>query len=40
LSAVAPKTGRRFVAGDDVEIGWAPGDALVVGSPAGAEEMP
>ncbi len=31
LSVIAPKTGRRFVAGDDVEIGWLPADALVVG---------
>lgn len=37
LSVIAPKSGRRFVAGDDVEIGWSPDDALVVaerGSPA------
>jgi spermidine/putrescine transport system ATP-binding protein len=30
FSVIAPKSGRRFVAGDDVELGWAPGDALVV----------
>ncbi len=30
LSVVAPKGSRRFVAGDDVEVGWSPGDALVV----------
>ena len=36
LSVIAPKSGLRFVAGDDVEIGWLPDDALVVaerGSP-------
>ena len=38
FSAVTPKTGRRFVAGDDVEIGWAADDALVVGGSAAAEE--
>ena len=38
MSVVIPKTGRRFVAGDDVEIGWSPGDALVVGRPAPSEE--
>ena len=38
ISIVTPKTGRRFVAGDDVEIGWSPGDALVVGGPAPSEE--
>jgi spermidine/putrescine transport system ATP-binding protein len=31
LSVLAPKSGRRFVAGDDVEVGWPPEDALVVG---------
>jgi spermidine/putrescine transport system ATP-binding protein len=34
LSVVAPKSGRRFVAGDDVEVGWSPEDALIVGNSA------
>ena len=38
LSVVAPKTGRRFVAGDDVEVGWSSRDALVVGSRPTPEE--
>jgi spermidine/putrescine transport system ATP-binding protein len=31
--ALAPKTGRRFAVGDDVEVRWAPDDALVVSQP-------
>ena len=31
--ALAPKTGRRFSAGENVEMGWAADDALVVGRP-------
>ena len=31
ISVIAPKSGRRFVAGDDVEVNWSPEDALVVG---------
>ncbi len=31
LSVLAPKSGRRFVAGDDVEVNWSPESALVVG---------
>jgi len=38
FSAVTPKTGRRYVAGDDVEIGWTADDALVVGGSAAVEE--
>ncbi|MEO8228429.1 MAG: ABC transporter ATP-binding protein [Chloroflexota bacterium] len=30
FSVIAPKSGPRFVAGDDVEIGWSSSDALVV----------
>jgi spermidine/putrescine transport system ATP-binding protein len=30
ISVLAPKSGRRFVTGDDVEVGWSPEDALVV----------
>jgi hypothetical protein len=37
---IAPKTGRRFVAGDDVEVGWSSRDALVVGSRPAPEEAP
>ena len=40
LSVVARKTGRRFVAGDDVEVGWSSRDALVVGSRPAPEEAP
>jgi spermidine/putrescine transport system ATP-binding protein len=39
LSVIAPKSGPRFVAGDDVEVGWSPGEALVVAErPAPPEE--
>ena len=38
VSVIAPKSGRRFVAGDDVEIDWAPSDALVVGARPATEE--
>jgi spermidine/putrescine transport system ATP-binding protein len=38
LSVVTPKSGRRFVAGDDVEVGWAAHDALVVGFRPAMEE--
>jgi spermidine/putrescine transport system ATP-binding protein len=38
VSVIATKSGRRFVAGDDVEIGWAPKDALVVGARPATEE--
>ncbi len=38
LSVATPKTGRRFVTGDDVEIGWSPHDALVVGVRPATEE--
>jgi spermidine/putrescine transport system ATP-binding protein len=31
LSVITPKSGRRFVAGDDVEVQWSADDALVVG---------
>jgi spermidine/putrescine transport system ATP-binding protein len=40
LSVVTPKTGRRFVATDDVEVGWSPHDALVVGAHPPAQENP
>jgi len=40
LSVVAAKTGRRFVAGEDVEVGWSPHDALVVGVRPAKEEQP
>ena len=40
FSVVTPKTGRRFVAGDDVEVGWSPHDALVVGGRPAVEENP
>ncbi len=40
VSVIAPKSGRRFVAGDDVEIDWSPHDALVVGSQPATEETP
>ncbi len=36
IVAVTPKVGRRFAAGEDVEIEWPPEDALVVGSPVAA----
>jgi spermidine/putrescine transport system ATP-binding protein len=39
VSVIAPKAGRRFVAGDDVEIAWEPRDALVVGARSAAEEQ-
>ena len=38
LSVITAKTGRRFVAGDDVEVGWSPNDALVVGVRPASEE--
>jgi spermidine/putrescine transport system ATP-binding protein len=38
LSVITAKTGRRFVAGDDVEVGWSPHDALVVGVRPASEE--
>jgi spermidine/putrescine transport system ATP-binding protein len=41
FGVIAPKSGRRFVAGDDVEIGWSPSEALVVaGQPPAAKEGP
>jgi spermidine/putrescine transport system ATP-binding protein len=40
MSVIAPKSGPRFVAGDDVEIAWAPRDALVVGARPAVEEQP
>ena len=36
LSVVTQKTGRRYVPGDDVELGWLPSDALVVGRSMGS----
>jgi len=40
LSIVTPKTGRRYVTGDDVEVGWSPHDALVVGVRRPEQEKP
>jgi spermidine/putrescine transport system ATP-binding protein len=40
VSAHAPRSDRRFVAGDDVEISWSPQDALVLGDRPAPTEVP
>jgi spermidine/putrescine transport system ATP-binding protein len=38
MSVLTPKHGARFARGDEVELAFAPSDALVLGEPAGRKE--